>query len=127
LDFSVGEIFRSVENSTPGLFIMGDDPLQKLLEYLSRRRMMKHTLVVSMGEEDQAVQAGRALEREPHRETVLILHNLHITPSIFPQLSRMVEQMEIRPPNPKFRLLILMKPVNNFPSSVSGRCVKVLL
>jgi hypothetical protein len=48
-DFSIFEIFQQIDSMTPALFIMGDDPLNKITEFLSKRKMMKHTLVISMG------------------------------------------------------------------------------
>lgn len=49
-DASVFEVFKQIDSLTPALYIMGEDPLSKLTDFLSRRRMMKHTLVISMGE-----------------------------------------------------------------------------
>lgn len=65
-DCSVFEIFKQIDNFTPALFIMGDDPLNKITEFLSRRRMMKHTLIISMGEGQTPV-AEKALEKEYRR------------------------------------------------------------
>lgn len=51
---------------------------------------------------------------------------MHIGPSIYPNITRMLEQLEAYSVglNPKFRLIMIMKPSNDFPSAISGRCFK---
>ena len=120
-DSNIFDVFKQIDEATPALFIMRDDPLNKLTEFLSRRRMMKHTLVISMGEGQTPI-AEKALEKEYKRETILILHNLHISPSIFPNIARRLESGQA---NEKFRLIMIMKPSKQFPSAVSGRSLKI--
>jgi hypothetical protein len=65
-DFNIFEVFKQLDSMTPALFIMGDDPLNKIIEFLLRRKVMKHTLVISMGE-GQTIVAEKALEKEYRR------------------------------------------------------------
>lgn len=66
VDFNLADVFKQMDCVTPALFVMGDDPLNKLTEFLSRRKVMKHTLVISMGE-GQGALAEKALEKEIRR------------------------------------------------------------
>lgn len=43
--------------------------------------------------EGQTELAERALEKEFRRDTILVLHNLHICPSLYPLITKTLEQL----------------------------------
>ena len=87
---------------------MGEDPLPRISEHLALKRY-KNVILVAMGEGQSKV-AEMILENESKKENVVIIHNLHITPSFATVLGKVLQQFQIKPPHPNFRLILISAP-----------------
>ena len=47
------------------------------------------------------------LDNESKKENVVIIHNLHIAPSFMGTLAKVLQQFQIKPPHPNFRLILI--------------------
>ena len=71
--------------------------------------------MVAMGEGQNKI-AEAVLEREYNKESIVILHNLHISESFLPFLTKTLQQFSYKKVNKNFRLILITNMFESFPS-----------
>ncbi|TSK77048.1 Dynein heavy chain 2, axonemal [Bagarius yarrelli] len=118
-----------VEDSTtktPLIFVLspGVDPTGALVQLAEMSGMGQHFHALSLGQ-GQAPIATRMIKEGVKNGHWVFLANCHLSLSWMPQLDKLVEQLQIEDPHPKFRLWLSSSPHPEFPISILQAGIKM--
>ena len=82
--------------------------------------------MVAMGEGQNKI-AEAVLEREYNKESIIILHNLHISQSFLPFLTKTIQQFSFKKLHEKFRLILITNMFEGFPTEITSTCHKYII
>jgi len=117
--------FQRSDNIHPILLVMGEDPIYRLSDYLSKKRY-KNVILIPMGEGQNKL-AEVVIEKEAKRENLVIIHNLHISMNFMSFLAKMLQQFQIRPPHKNFRLVLISTKFEGLNEEITNYCHKYLI
>ncbi|TNJ27094.1 Dynein heavy chain [Giardia muris] len=112
--------------TVPLLFILsqGADPTSQLIAFARSCGRGDRLDQISLGQGQQEI-AVNAVRRAMKDGRWILLANVHLTPSFFPVLEQLVEELQQVSPHKEFRLWISSDPSNAFPIGVLQTCIKI--